>query len=407
MAEKVGLRRSLNLPLITFYGLGPIVGGGFYALVGKVASEAGMLTPLAFLSAALIAMFSAFSYAELSSRFPYSAGEAHYVLAAFGKLWPSAVVGWAVIATGVVSAATLADAFAGFTGTLVAVPGWLVVCAMVIGLGLVAAWGIGQSAALALIVTIIELAGLLVVAVAASDSFPKLVDHWEELTPGFSWAAWNGVLLGAYLAFYSFVGFEDMVNVAEEVKNPRRNLPIAIFASVGITAILYVVVTLAVVLAVDQKALVASDSPLSLVFIEGSRLAVIITAVGMLSGLNGALVQIVMASRVAYGMAQRHTAPRVLATVNPRTQTPLVATIAVTCVVLTLALWLPIVTLAKLTSTVLLAIYAAVNFSLVWIKLRHTTEGHAGPTYPIMIPLCGAFTCLGFLIFHAIAIMMK
>ena len=128
--------------MLTFYGLGTIVGGGFYALAGKVSVQAGMLTPVAFVVASLIAMFSAFSYAELSARYPYSAGEAHYVLAAFRKVWPSAMVGWAVIATGVVSAATLAVAFAGFVRSLVDVPEWLVVCAMVIGLGLVAAWGI-------------------------------------------------------------------------------------------------------------------------------------------------------------------------------------------------------------------------------------------------------------------------
>ncbi len=113
MQDSATLKRSLGLPMVTFYGLGTIVGGGFYALVGKVASEAGMLTPLAFLAAALIALFSAFSYAELSARYPYSAGEAHYALVAFRRAWPSGIVGWAVIATGVVSAATLSSRLLG------------------------------------------------------------------------------------------------------------------------------------------------------------------------------------------------------------------------------------------------------------------------------------------------------
>ncbi len=152
MPDEVKLRRSLGLAMITFYGLGTIVGGGFYALMGKVSGEAGMLTPVAFLVASLIAMLTAFSYAELSARYPYSAGEAHYMGVAVRKLWPSVVVGWAVIATGVVSAATLADVFAGFVRSLIDVPQWLVLCGMVIGLGLVAAWGIGQSALFALII---------------------------------------------------------------------------------------------------------------------------------------------------------------------------------------------------------------------------------------------------------------
>ncbi|MGB6042564.1 MAG: amino acid permease [Pirellulales bacterium] len=122
MSESTELNRSLGLPLITMYGLGTIVGGGFYALLGKVVGQAGMLAPVAVLAAALIAMFSALSYAELSARYPYSAGEAHYTLVAFRRLWPSVVVGWAVIATGVMSAATLADAFVGFVGTLADIP---------------------------------------------------------------------------------------------------------------------------------------------------------------------------------------------------------------------------------------------------------------------------------------------
>ncbi len=109
MSEPATLKRSLGLPMLTFYGLGTIVGGGFYALIGEVSAEAGMLMPLAFLAAALIGLLSAFSFAELSARYPVSAGESQYVLEAFGRRWLSAVVGWMVILTGVVSAATLAE----------------------------------------------------------------------------------------------------------------------------------------------------------------------------------------------------------------------------------------------------------------------------------------------------------
>jgi APA family basic amino acid/polyamine antiporter len=405
-SQPATLKRSLGLPMLTFYGLGTIVGGGFYALVGKVSVQAGMLTLVAFLVASLIAMFSAFSYAELSARYPYSAGEAHYVLAAFRKAWPSATVGWAVIATGVVSAATLAVAFAGFVRSLVDVPEWLVVCAMVIGLGLVAAWGIGQSAILALIITVIELSGLLAIVFAGSDTLPTIADRWRELTPTFSFNAWSGILLGAYLAFYSFVGFEDMVNVAEEVKNPRRSLPIAILASLALTSLLYFCVTMTVVLAVDQQELAASNSPLSLVFAKGGRAAALITGVGMLSGLNGALVQIVMASRVAYGLAQKREAPSLLAKVNPKTRTPVVATIVISGVVLGLALWLPIVSLAKVTSTILLIVYATVNLSLIVVRVRDQRPT-AGPIYPLWLPVTGLLTSVAFLVFHAVSLIVR
>jgi amino acid transporter len=361
-----------------------------------------MLTPLAFLAAALIATFSAFSYAELAARYPYSAGEAHYVLVAFRRAWPSGVVGWAVIATGIVSAATLADAFAGFVRSLVDIRDWIVIGTMVLGLGLVAAWGIGQSAVLALVITLLELAGLLAVIFAAGENLATVPDRWRELTPSLTMAPWTGILLGAYLAFYSFVGFEDMVNVAEEVKRPERNLPIAILASMAITTCLYVLVTLTVVLTVSQQELASSDSPLSLVFAKGGRAAAMITGVGMLSGLNGALVQIVMASRVSYGLAQKRLAPQTLATVHPRTRTPVRATIMVTVIVLVLAIWLPIVALAKVTSTILLVIYAVVNLSLLVVRFRQRRTKLPGPVFPLAFPVIGLASCVGFLLFHAV-----
>ncbi len=191
-----------------------------------------------------------------------------------------------------------------------------------------------------------------------------------------------------------------MVNIAEEVKRPKRNLPIAILLSLGITTALYVLVTLVVVLSVPQRELTQSDSPLSLIFAQGGRPAALITGVGMLSGLNGALVQIVMAARVSYGLAQKKLAPRSLAKVHPRTRTPVRATFVVTGIVLVLALWLPIVALAKATSTVLLLVYAVVNLSLLVIRLRRDDKA-AGPVFPIAIPIIGLVTCVAFLLFHA------
>ncbi len=407
MRKRATLKRSLGLPMVTFYGLGTIVGGGFYALLGKVSAEAGMLTPLAFLAAAFVAMFSAFSYAELSARYPFSAGEAHYALVAFRRAWPSALVGWAVIATGVVSAATLSVAFSGFVRSVIDVPAWLVVCTMVVGLGLVSAWGIGQSAVLALIITVLELGGLVAIVLVAGDSLATIPERWRELTPRLTAAGWSGILMGAYLAFYSFVGFEDMVNVAEEVKRPAHNLPIAILASLAVTAILYCLVSLVVMLTVSQHELNTSDSPLSLVFAKGSRAAAMVTGIGMLSGLNGALVQIVMASRVSYGMALKHLAPFALAKISPRTRTPVRATLVVTVIVLALALWLPIVALAKATSTVLLLVYVIVNLSLVIIRLRPATKATEGPVFPLAFPIVGIIISVGFLLFHAAMMLIR
>lgn len=387
--------------MLTMYGLGTIVGGGFYALTGEVARSAGMLTPWAFLVSAVIALFSAFSFAELSARFPYSAGEAQYVENAFGKKWLAATVGWLVIVTGVVSAATLANAFAGFLEHFITAPDWLIICLMVVGLGLVTAWGISESAILVLLVTLIEIGGLVFIIIVAGHNLQDVPHRWRELIPS-SLDQGSGILIGAYLAFYSFIGFEDMVNLAEEVRRPKRNLPIAILVSVIITGVLYCLVSLVTVLASPVEKLAASESPLALALGDWESAAATITVIGMLAGLNGALVQMVMSSRVAYGLSGKGQAPARFANVNYWTQTPLEATFAVTVVVLVLALWFPIMALAKATSTILLVVFALVNFSLWWIKRREASPPEEGPNYPIWLPMLGGVNCTAFLIFHAV-----
>ena len=390
------LKRAIGLPLLIFYGVGTIVGGGFYALTGKVAGEAGMLAPFAFAVSALIALVTSFSFAELSSRFPVSAGEAHYVEQAFGRRWISALVGWMVILTGIVSAAALANAFAGFLVELAEVPRVLTILVLVISLGLIAAWGIGESVFLATVITVVELSGLAFVFAYASPALASIPNRWIELIPGWDVNQWAGILMGAYLAFYSFIGFEDMVNVAEEVKEPRRNLPRAILISVITTGLIYVLVGLVVVLSVPPEQLSKSEVPFSLVLASWPAAAKGLAIVGMLAGINGALIQIIMASRVAYGLSSNGQGPRWLGVVHPRQQTPINSTIVVTVLVLGLAMWFPIVPLAKATTTILLVVFALVNASLLAIKIRKLPAPEGCPDYPFVLPLLGTVACLGF-----------
>jgi APA family basic amino acid/polyamine antiporter len=303
-----------------------------------------------------------------------------------------------VIATGVVSAATLVNAFSGILSRFVVLPDGLVVCGMVLALGLVAAWGINESTSLALVVTIVEIAGLLLVLVVAGGSLADVPDRWRELTPSASLDDWFGISVGAYLAFYSFVGFEDMVNVAEEVKSPQRNLPIAILVSVIVAGLLYVSVSLVIVLSATQQELMESTSPLSLALREWPLGGNVIAVIGMLAGLNGALVQVVMASRVAYGLAGKGQAPLMFARVNRRTRTPLQATAFVTALVLILALWLPLESLAIATSTILIIVYAMVNMALWRIKGMRIEAPQEAPCYPRWLPLVAALVCAAFLL---------
>jgi amino acid transporter len=302
-----------------------------------------------------------------------------------------------VIATGVVSAATLADAFAMLAQRFVVLPSSLVVIAMVVSLGVFTAWGINESAWLAVGITAIEVGGLLMVLGFGLGSLGEIPNRWRELTPSLAAGDWIGMTMGAYLAFYSFVGFEDLVNVAEEVREPRRNLPLAIIGSLVIAGSLYVCISLVLVLSATTDELQRSGSPLALVFKDHPAGGDVITVIGMFAGINGALVQVVMASRVVYGLAKQGQAPSVFARVHRRTRTPLQATALITALVLVLALWLPLESLAKITSGILLAVYTLVNLSLWRVKLRKPLPPDGAPCYPLWLPLAGAVICSLFL----------
>ena len=206
-----GLRRRLSLPLLLLYGIGTIVGGGIYALLGKVAGEAGMAAPLSFVIASGVAGLSAFSFAELSARFPVSAGEARYVEAAFGTRWLGPLVGFLVILTGTVSAATLANAVGSFGVELFGTPQGPNLAIVVLVLSALAAWGITESVTAAAVITIIEVGGLLLVLSLRMDVLAEVPARWAEVVSPDATHSWTGLFLGAFLAFYAFIGFEDMV----------------------------------------------------------------------------------------------------------------------------------------------------------------------------------------------------
>lgn len=395
--ESISLRRSLSLPLVTFYGIGTILGAGIYVLVGKVAGVAGTLTPVAFLLSSVIAAFSAFSYAELSARMPRSAGEAIYIEAGFGIQRLSLIVGLMIVLVGVISTATLVHGFAGYLQVFIDLSDWLVIVAVTLLMGLIVAWGISQSVTIAVIMTLFEMGGLLMIIWVAGDSFALVPEKLPELLPEFELSVWYGILLGGFIAFYAYIGFEDIVNVAEEVIEPERNLPRAIILVLVITSLFYLLVTLVSILAIAPERLSRTDAPLALVYQHATgREPIAITLISLVSVVNGALIQIIMASRVLYGMSRQRWLPASLGYVHPRTRTPLVATLVVTALILVFALLLPLLSLARLTSFVSLTIFTLINLSLWRIKRRGQNDYH-GFHVPQWVPLCGAVISLLFL----------
>lgn len=387
----MALNRVLNLPVLTLYGLGTIVGAGIYVLVGKVAGSAGLFTPYAFLLAGIIAAFTAFSYAELSTRFPQASGAALYVHQGL-RLQPLAqLVGWLVVLTGIVSAATLANGFVGYMQVFVDTPRWLIIGVLVTLLTAIACWGIRESAVLIITITLAEIGGLLFVIWVGMGAEP--VATWDSIVTAPPAGAMTGILLGGFLAFYAFVGFEDMVNVVEEVKQPRKTMPRAIIAALLLSAVLYVAVAVAAVRLMPPEQLAGSDKPLADMVSRAGMSDVGISLISLIAVINGALAQIIMASRVMYGMAQQKLAPAALGVVHDGRQTPLRATVLVGGVLLFFALALPLVTLAKITSFITLTVFALANIALVVIKCRSGRDAGAF-NLPLFVPVVGAVLCV-------------
>ena len=399
-AERVELKRALNLAFLTFYGLGTILGAGIYVLVGKVAGLAGLYAPVAFLVAAVVAALTAFSYAELSARYPRSAGEAVYVQEGFGMRPLSVAVGILLVLSGLVSSATLANGFVGYLGVFVELPRWLVIGLLVTALGALAVWGIAESAIAASLVTLIEIAGLVLIIGISTDSLATLPARLPELVPPFDAGAWAGIAAGAFLAFYAFIGFEDMVNVAEEVKDPRRTMPRAILLALAVSSALYLLVATAAVLALPLEELVDTAAPLALMFErETGQSPVVIAFISLFAVVNGALVQIIMGARVLYGMSEAGWLPRWLGRVHPRRRTPHYATALMAAGVLMLALWLPLVTLATATSFLILVVFALIHAALLRVKRRHPAVT-GSRVYPPWIPAAGLAATLAMLAFQ-------
>ena len=383
---------------MVLYGLGTTIGAGIYALAGELAGTAGYFAPISFFIASLIATLTALSFAELSSRFPRAAGAAIYVREGFHSKIASTTIGLLVCLAGLVSAAALLNGFVGYMQIFINLPDWLIITIMSVILGSIAAWGISASVSIAGLITLIEVGGLIMIIVVSHSALADLSDRWLEFIPPFHLASWQGVFLGALLAFYAFIGFEDMVVVAEEVKDVRRNLPKAIMLTLAITTVLYIVIMMTAVLALPPAELAKSNAPLVYMyqFFTGDK-GTIISIIGLLAIINGALIQIIMASRVIYGLSSHDQLPAALGVVNPITQTPLLATFIVTVTVLLLALIGHISVLAESTSIIMLVIFSVVNLSLIRIKL-HDPHPPGSTVFPIWIPVFGFIVSSGFVI---------
>lgn len=408
------LKRRLSLTLVVLYGLGVTIGAGIYVLIGETAGHAGVYAPVAFGLAAVVMAFSAGTFSEFVGRLPVSAGEAAYIRFGFGSRMIALLAGCIVLLAGIVSSATISLGSAGYLSAFLApvlvVDRNILVIAIVLLVALIACVGILESVAVAAVMTLIEIGGLLAIVAGGLLTEPDLFTRLPSVVPdSLDNEIWSGIVSASLLAFFAFIGFEDMVNIAEEVREPERTMPRAIFITLVTATLLYFMVAAIAVLSVPLEELAASDAPLGLVFGAVTDLPPgLVSGIAIIATFNGIVIQVIMASRVLYGMADQGTIPgaagRVLAFVYGGTGTPVVATILVATAIAILALNFEIAGLAAMTSQLILVVFITVNLALVRVKWRERT-GKSEPIganlfqVPIAVPILGAIFSLALLVF--------
>ncbi len=381
------LKRSLGLFEVTVAGVGIILGAGIYALIGIGAGYAGNGIWLAFLLSALLSAFTGLSYAELSTLFKDDGGEYDYVEKAFNKktAW---VVGMLVLATGFISAATVALGFGGYLSALldthfVVLFGILLILVMTI----VNFMGIRQSSFFNIVCTLIEFGGLVFIVIFGFKSLGNV--NYFNLAQGM-----HGVFKAAALVFFAYMGFESIVKLTEETKNPEKTIPRALILSVIISAILYVIVALIAVSVLPWQELAASKAPLASVaaVLVGSKAFLILVIVALFSTANTVLVTLVTSSRLLYSMAQRKSLPSFLAQVHAATRTPMNAILLMMTVTILFTLIGNIEFVANLNDVFLFMTFGMVN--LATLVLRYTLDKKRSFRVPVNI---GKFSVLSFL----------
>ena len=399
------LKRKVSLFALTMYGIGNILGAGIYALIGQVVGITGTLSWLSFVLAAVIGAFTGLSYAELSSMFPKSAAEFVYTENAFKIRILSFILGWIIIFSGLFSTATVAFGFAGYLASLIGIPSNLLIIpiaiALIIILSIVNYIGIKTSTWTNIIFTSIEAAGLIFIIIIGIPHFGSV--NYIELPIGSnSFVIFSSIAL----IFFAYIGFEDIANIAEEVKNPTRNLPRAIIYSLIITTILYSLTAISVVSIVPYSTIATSTEPLSLVAITaiGPIGRYIISFIALFATANTVLIMLIVTSRMMYGMARDKALPVSLSRISKKHKTPTISVFISMILVIGMFFLGGIDSVARATVFGVLINFILVNISLIALRKKNPEIERPFKLKPSvgfipLISLLGAIVCGGLLFF--------
>jgi len=403
--EKTELKRVMGPGLLLLFVVGDVLGTGIYALTGEVAAKVGGIVWLPFLVAFVLATVTACSYLELVTKYPKAAGAALYTQKAFALHFLTFLVAFAVMSSGITSASTASQAFAENFGKSFGLgDGAFLITAISIGfmvlLGLINLRGVGESVKANVVLTCIELTGLLIIIMIGAAAlmggqgdFGRAFDFSSAGEQGLFWP----VIAATTLAFFAMVGFEDSVNMAEEAKNPSRIFPKVLLGGLLITGVIYLLVSITAIALVDAKALGEGATPLLKVVEAGAPWfpLSVFGIITMCAVANSALINMLMASRLLYGMAQEKVLPSILGKVLPKRRTPYTAIVFTTGLAIALITFVGAVPdLGGTTALLLLAVFTLVNIAV--LVLRSDTVEHDHFTSPLGLPYIGAISCAFF-----------
>jgi amino acid transporter len=398
------LKRAIGPKLLLFFVVGDILGTGIYALTGQVAGRVGGALWLPFLLAFIVAFMTAFSYLELVGKYPRAAGAALYTHRAFRIQFLTFMVAFAVMCSGITSASSAAIAFGGtYLKSVLGVSSlpWIAVTLIAIGfvlmVGLINFRGVSESVKANVVLTCIELAGLLIIigvgvfAVAGGDGDASRLTQID--TKDQTWLV--AITSATSLAFFAMVGFEDSVNMAEECKDPARIFPKAMLWGMVIAATIYILVSVTSSLLVPAGDLQKAGSGALLKVLDVGAPGfphVVFSAIGLLAVVNSALINMMMASRLLYGMANERIIPKALGTVHPFRRTPWVSILFTSAIAIILVSTVDISILGGTTALLLLVVFAVVNIALLVLRKRPVEHKHFRT--PTVIPVLAAILCL-------------
>lgn len=392
---KAKLQRRLSLLQVVLYGLGVTIGAGIYALVGGTIQIAGVYAPLSFMVAAIVMILPAACFAELTGRLPFAAAEAHFVRAGLRSELLFTLVGIAVAIVGIISAAAIAHGAVSYLSTLIPVPSWLLLLVIICLSGLASSLSIVTSVTIAGVLTVIEMAGLALIVGSGFWADVDFLHHAAQAIPtSFSFDLWGAILGASVVAFFAFIGFEDMDSIAEETRSPQKTLSLGIFLTLGITTILYILVVLTILGTLSVEEASSSKAPLALVLERNSIFSGnIISVIASFATLNGIVVQLLMASRVIFGLAREKRLPSILSQLSEKTQTPINASIFSTALTLAFANFFQILILAEWTAVITLMIFILICLSLAFIRYRNEPAPSGTFRVYAWVPIGGAVAC--------------